>query len=587
MCFGPDEKTLALELRDSLVEVWEVETGELLRSFPVQGAEIQMMSLGDGKKTLTLHVQSLVVTQLDVVNGKVRYEMAVPRGRFTKRWFAMDGKTFFLLMDDGTMEAWDVQTGEIRYTVGDVVDFDVGKEKIAAILITWEVKVWDIKTGQPLHTILPTSMPTVRPDWKYNLLLAPNGNTLFLFTLSGMQEIMQVWDVETGEIRGTIRTADGSIADKLSISEDGRTVAFRVKDGGIEVRDVESGELRQMIKPQGEEMKSFQVSPDGTALLLHMSNGSIKVWDISSAMLCTSFESEDRPISQFSLGCNGRFIAFSFEDGKIQVWDVETAEIRGTIRTADGGIADKLSISEDGRTVAFEVEDGGIEVRDVESGELRQMIKPQGQKIIDIKFGPQEKFLALRSNTGRLELWNVETGQYLKELKGDSVHIDVVFVDGSILALSPQGRVEKQDFQTGPRLQTLSEQGSSVINAIFSPNEKFLALLRGDDRQLIEVWDIENEQLLHPQSIQVSNDDKAKLEFGPNGDTILLYSGNENSKVRLWNRGGGKGVEGNPSNVVFGALSFFPSFSPLLSYLLLSPLSSFSPRLSSPTMIIG
>jgi WD40 repeat protein len=162
VAFSPDGKKVASGLYDGTVRLWDVETGQAVRT------------------PLTGHT--------DWVNSVV---------------FSPDSKKLASGSDDYTVQLWDVETGQAVRTpltghTGCVnsVAFSPDSGKLPSGLHDETVQLWDVETGQAVGAPLRCT------SWVYSVAFSPDGKRLA--SESGSDWKVQVWD-ETLTEKGTYR----------------------------------------------------------------------------------------------------------------------------------------------------------------------------------------------------------------------------------------------------------------------------------------------------------------------------------------------------------------------------------------------
>jgi WD40 repeat protein len=176
-------------------------------------------------------------------------------------------------------------------------------------------------------------------------MFSPDGRLVAVLS----RDSVQVWDVETGDLRSTL-PHDGYVR-MASFSADGRSLVTQGDEPVARVWDVSSGEVRHTLE-FAHPLVAAATSPDGRIVLTMQQDGTASLLDAQTG------------VERFLLdhGCNARdawFIAdgavavtWSRDAGsqsecgsKVMLWDVATGEERATMGTAD---VESLGFSADG-----------------------------------------------------------------------------------------------------------------------------------------------------------------------------------------------------------------------------------------------
>ncbi|MFO0147398.1 MAG: NACHT and WD repeat domain-containing protein [Microcystis sp.] len=232
--FSPDGKTLVSVSRDNTIKLWNVETGEEIR-------------------TLKGHYG------VQCVN------------------FSPDGKTLVSGSWDNTIKLWNVETGEeIRTLKGhngpvNSVNFSPDGKTLVSGSGDKTIKLWNVETGQEIRTLKGHDNSVISVNF------SPDGKTL----VSGSgDKTIKLWNVETGQEIRTLKGHDGSVK-SVNFSPDGKTLVSGSDDKTIKLWNVETGEEIRTLKGHDSYVNSVNFSPDGKTLV----SGSwqtVKLWNLGT-----------------------------------------------------------------------------------------------------------------------------------------------------------------------------------------------------------------------------------------------------------------------------------------------------------------
>jgi WD40 repeat protein len=191
--------------------------------------------------------------------------------------------------------------------------------------------------------------------------------------------------------------------------------------------------------------------------------------------------------------------------------------------------------------------------------------------VVSVAFSPRGKILAIGTDNGIIQLWNVTSRQRIGTLRAGTtssyVNSMAFSPDGSTLAAaiynspSPPGPARLWDVRTWKPIATLSVSGTDALSVAFSPDGKTLAVGTGDGMQL---WNVATRQLTATLRPRDDSDDPQQLwaafirpmagtapsprggtpfgtiqadsvAFSPDGE-ILAVGTNVNA-IQLWNMG--------------------------------------------------
>ena len=149
--FSPDSKTLAAESGGG-VRLWDVATGEPLKTFQGRSVRDNVCFSGDGQ---TLLVQTWSYVHLyDVETGRLRHIVHPPYFLYAPLVCSPDGQTF-ITTGEGEVDVWDIATGALRNTFGPAFDvnsvwFSPDSQTLASVSPSDEtVRLWDVSIVFP------------------------------------------------------------------------------------------------------------------------------------------------------------------------------------------------------------------------------------------------------------------------------------------------------------------------------------------------------------------------------------------------------------------------------------------------------
>ena len=227
--FSPDGQTLASGGTDKTIRLWDVRTGDLLR-------------------TLTGHTGSVKSVA-----------------------FSPDGKTL-ASGGGGGIRLWDVRIGDTILTLtGYTVAFSPDGKTLASA-IGKEIRLSDVRTGDTIHTLTG--------HWGYgpiSVAFSPDGQTLATANAGWGVEldgIIHLWDVRTGDLLHTLTGHRWYERIGVSFSPDGQTLASA--SGDLRLWDVRTGDLLHTVPSS-----SGNAPLDLLTLASGSWAGTVLLWDLT------------------------------------------------------------------------------------------------------------------------------------------------------------------------------------------------------------------------------------------------------------------------------------------------------------------
>ena len=281
VAFSPDDKTLAIGLKDS-IELVEIEQKSVTSSFPVKSGQVRGLVFSpDGKLIAAASYQH--ATLFDAKTHQPVREFAGHRGYVTCVAFSADGRHIATACEDEVARVWNLDNdtppillkghaypvtgvawshdgaqiatsagddtrptkpGQVRIwdaAAGTLQDqFELHQKAATCVAFTPDghyllsgsvdehVNVYDLKAKKPLGFFGGHSRPTNA------VVIYPDGDTAV--SISGGRAVgkneLIAWEIETGEIMASVEAHEAKIT-ALAVSHDGRLIATAGQDRSV------------------------------------------------------------------------------------------------------------------------------------------------------------------------------------------------------------------------------------------------------------------------------------------------------------------------------------------------------------------
>jgi WD40 repeat protein len=310
------------------------------------------------------------------------------------------------------------------------------------------------------------------------LAFSPDGQTV---ALGGKSDIVELWDVTTGERRVAFAGHPREIF-SLAFAPSGKilAVAAYMQVWLWDVHDAR--EPLGILKGHNAEVRWVGFVAGGKSLLSLGSYDSgtkpttcVKIWDVDTRKLNGELDGPDGRFHRLELSPNGKYLAeiatmplYDF----LKLWDVGTKKF-----TRLNKWFDKFAFAPDGQTLA--VGSGNkLYVLEVPTLTERGRYELHTEKVCSVAVSPDGQTLASGSHDRTAILWNIATKNEHATLKGHTGPVQVRFSpDGKMLATgSPKDPfVKLWDVATGKRLAALTGHTAGIASLHFSPDGQILA----------------------------------------------------------------------------------------------------------------
>ena len=229
------------------------------------------------------------------------------------------------------------------------------------------------------------------------------------------------------------------------------------------------------------------------------------------------------------------------------LWWYELATMKPVdLWETERGMVSALKFSSDGALLATGNRDGQIKVWDVQNHRCLSKMQRMGRfdRASELVFSPDGQCLA--SSGGRYDaiyLWHLKTGEQIAKFTVDE-ELQPRYRPGVIpLAFSPDGRIlvggtpentfSVWDIETGERLAHLTGQSAMVIDLFFSPSGEFLNSMNLDGG--LYKWEVDKLTTKDPQPFITSMPEATRLvQYTYSTDGILLAATASETTLTVW-----------------------------------------------------
>jgi WD40 repeat protein len=270
--FSPDSKTIAVSTYEGKVMLFDVASGNLIRTFIAQsdlvlGHGVLTVAFSPDGKSLASGGSDGRLILWDVQSGQ-QIEVVEERDDWVNSisWKS-DGQLLTAAGSDGAVNTWDVNNIDLLTNHdGSETSWDPAGQKLV-IGRNGDIEVWDWSSNKLENSWSAHSDPILAMAW------APRGNMLATGSYS---PIVIIWDLQTGKELSSIK-ANSSEVTHLSFSPDGTMLATGSNDdsNGARIWRIDTGEL-----VHEQDGHSVAWSPDGKLFASGSYYDMVNIWRI-------------------------------------------------------------------------------------------------------------------------------------------------------------------------------------------------------------------------------------------------------------------------------------------------------------------
>ncbi|MEM9273128.1 MAG: trypsin-like peptidase domain-containing protein [Cyanobacteria bacterium P01_F01_bin.143] len=382
---------------------------------------------------------------------------------------------------------------------------------------------------------------------------------------------VKVWNRASGKLQNTL-IGHGAPVTAVAITD--KIIVTGSQDATIRLWDLETGEEKTVLDDHGASVDAIATSKDGTILVSGSGDDTVKVWDLNTTKLLKTFKGHKAPVYSVAISDNKQTIVSGSEDKSIKLWNLSSDKPIKTfideplsrqltrqaikkqakskkgnkkkapnIQVSHNASIDSLSISQkDGDDKEFIISGGSdnlIKIWNLETGELTRTLKGHNSSVRDLAVA-DDILVSADSNYETVKVWNFKTGSLKRTFTSDHYFwfsSIAISEDGSTLVSASQdeaikvinledGRFQKvPDPITGEKEHPLIANNHSIRTVTISDNHIFNASRNN--------------------TITVRNLETGELEYFLKGHTDevnslavrgkKLVSGSDDRTIRIWN----------------------------------------------------
>jgi WD40 repeat protein len=507
VAFSPDGKTALSGSYDHTVRLWDLATGAELRTFEGHTEAILSVAFSPDGKTALSGGQDKAIRLWDLATGREIWSYKGYKEWVTSVAFSADGKTALSGSDDKTLRLWDLARGaEIRKFTGHTAGvYSVAFLPDGKMALTGgrdgTLRLWDLGSGREIRKI-GGKLGNVM-----SLAVTRDGKAALS---ANMDRTVTLWDLATGsEIRRFEGHSDW--INSVAFSPDGKSALTGngkwtgEGDNTIRVWDLTAGRAVRTLKGHSEAVSGIAPSPDGKTVLSGGLDKTVRLWDLSSGLEIRKFKRRSEWVhavafspdgkTVLSGGCEQRGKEGGCDKGAITLWDAATGR---EIRTCKGHTDRVLEVAfAPGGKTALSGGNFDSTLRLWDLANCRTIREFEMPMSTSVAFSPDGRVALSGSENNGLSVWDLATGEKVRDLDGHSGGVTSVAVSPdskTALSGSYDLTLRQWDLATGAEIRRFDGHSGGILSVAISPDGK--TALSGGRDGMLRLWDLRNGEAL-------------------------------------------------------------------------------------------
>jgi len=438
-----DGALLASASSDNTVRIWDLKTGNPLRTLK-QTTKVTALAFSRNGRSLLTGDDHGGLALWEPAGGKAHTPINTSAAKVLNAWFISDSE-FLTISADGTIAAWDAQTGKKRRVLPRISDGELlfatssrdgtliasgngdrqlqirnaSDGSVARSLVSrsagffsvacsadgkWiaagtnagDIRIWQALTGQEMPRL------TGHTGWVNTIAFNPDGTLLASGSNSGE---LKLWDVSTGRNVHT-ETHRQEIIHAVAFSSDGKYVASAGTAQAVHLLEIASKRSLD-LSGHAKEITSLVFIPNSSLLASGSTDKTIRIWDLKTGNTVKIINNLSADVNALAVSFDGKILAAGTADNKIQLMKLTNGE-DSTPQVLSGhtGEVFALSFSRDGKWLASGGADRTVRLWDTQSGAATHILQATSGEINELEFSSDSRSVISAGGDGSMIIWD-------------------------------------------------------------------------------------------------------------------------------------------------------------------------------------
>ncbi|PKO06675.1 MAG: hypothetical protein CVU41_06135 [Chloroflexi bacterium HGW-Chloroflexi-3] len=559
---APNGETLAISLNDFTIQIWNINTGQLITTLKGHTNSVTSLSFSPDGSILASSSSDKTIMIWNVESARLIKKVTGHSGEVFSVDFSPDGTQLISGSSDKTIRLWETEKFTVLNTFTesksyvDSVKFSPNGKYFAAGSRNGEIRIYELETGNQMKYLDQKSGSIS------SICFSPDGK---LIASGKWNAIVEVWNIENEEVILTTQNHTQTVSD-ITFSPDGSKLAVGSFDTHFSLIDLQEDKLKlssgSEIYPGGGYLRfakdgicfylidwnSIRVfnaltgdivyrketidngslltfSNDDTFIMRGKTDNSLEVFNLSNGEVNSNLIGHTDKINFVALSHNDQYIATSSSDKTVKIWLPMDGALIQSIDMQDGYVI-KIEFHNDDNLLFIHTNyPSSIQIWNITSGNFEKSYNYAG------KVSPDRSMMATVVDKRNIQLIDIKTRENLFKLTGHLGNVlDMKFISNGekLISLGKDNTIRIWNTKDGKLIKTFGGTITNFNNVIFSSSERYFAIFADDGT--VKFWDIEkgyNTQVIRAHSSKVNG-----VLISP--DEKLLVTWSDDRTIKIW-----------------------------------------------------
>lgn len=433
--------------RDRTLKVWDLSSGEMLRSLEGHSAAVYGVTLTNNDQYAISASGDGDLRTWEVTTGKLINLLTGHEAAVTGVTLTPDGRWILSASDDCTCRAWNTAIApDKRLLAGHTssltaIDVANNSNQVVTASTDGTLKIWNLQSGQGLgsfntHAGKLRSLGKMDGSWCAVLQVSEN--------------VLTVWDIITRRKLFELSVRDRSVRDRsvqrATLAGDGRSIVSVAAGGVLMFWNSQNKFARPAFEkhnstenPNNDPVNDVAINFDSSVAVSAANDPTLKVWDPRSGRLRSELRGHENAVTAIALSNNGKIGVSLSQDNVVKVWDLENAQEILTLAERMYWVA-SLAVTVDGQ-YALLASKNRILAWNTVSGQLTRAFEDHGAPISAVAPMLRKPYIISASLDNTIKVWNFDSGAIKASITLDAPISSLCIADDEVTVSDQFGNI--------------------------------------------------------------------------------------------------------------------------------------------------